>query len=142
MPFKRMKSITSPTVSTSQLNYRGSVPVEEAVSQAAEPRTFEKALARQVSDGDSYRTELIVEIQGRGSHLPLFAVVVPGMDTRHLFTLSRYLGDDQPFYRIQAPGARLKGRPYSSTEFEQLAEEYTHGMKIVQPKGPYHLYGM
>ena len=129
MPSKLVTLGTSSTVTTSQPNDEGNTPVSEAAPQVSD------------DDGGGGKT-LIAPIQAKGSHPPLFAIVVQGMDTRHLLPLSAYLGDDQPFYRIQASGPRVRECPHSAAEFEGLAEEYVHAMKTVQPTGPYYLYGM
>jgi len=86
--------------------------------------------------------QVVLQIQGEGSKPPFFTVVVPGMNALGYIALARHLGADQPLYRIQGPGARIKQRSYSRTEFEGLAAEYIKAMKTIQPHGPYYLGGM
>jgi amino acid adenylation domain-containing protein len=86
--------------------------------------------------------QMVIAIQPQGSQPPFFAIVTPGMNALGYVALARHLGNDQPLYRIQGPGARLKGRPYSAPEFEHLADEYIKAMKTIQPRGPYYLGGM
>jgi amino acid adenylation domain-containing protein len=88
----------------------------------------------------SHRT--LLEIQAGGSAPPFFAAVVPGANALGYLTLSRILGRDQPFYKLQGPGEQLLHRPYTDLENEQLAVEYARLMRAVQPEGPYYIGGM
>jgi amino acid adenylation domain-containing protein len=99
-------------------------------------------LAGQLRQGGQYSEEIVVEIQGSGSNPPFFGIVTPGMNALGYIALARNLGPNQPLYKIQAPGARMRGRCYSPTDFEDLAAEYIKAMKTVQPQGPYYLGGM
>jgi amino acid adenylation domain-containing protein len=99
-------------------------------------------LARIVREEGTPRHQVILSIQEGGSQLPFFGIVTPGMNALGYIALARHLGPDQPLYRIQGPGARLKGRSYTKAEFENLAAEYIDAMKTVQPQGPYYLGGM
>jgi thioesterase domain-containing protein/acyl carrier protein len=99
-------------------------------------------LARVVREEGSPRHQLILGIQEGGSQPPFFGIVTPGMNALGYIALARHLGPDQPLYRIQGPGTRLKGRSYSKAEFENLAAEYIEAMKTIQPQGPYYLGGM
>jgi len=86
--------------------------------------------------------QVVLPIQEAGRELPLFGIVVPGMNALGYIALARHLGPNQPVYRIQATGVRPRGRSYSSSEFEGLAAEYIEAMKTVQPQGPYYFGGM
>jgi thioesterase domain-containing protein/acyl carrier protein len=101
-----------------------------------------EALAHLIAAEGSSPEQIVMAIQPQGSQLPFFAIVTPGMNALGYVALARHLGDDQPLYRIQGPGARLRGRPYSAAEFEYLADEYIKAMKTIQPHGPYYLGGM
>ena len=102
-----------------------------------------ECLATQLdNDVSNVSHELVLEIQGEGSQPPLFGIVVPGANALGYIQLSRYLGDDQPLYKIQGPGPRLRERPYTAAEFERLAEEYVEALQKVQPHGPYYFLGM
>jgi amino acid adenylation domain-containing protein len=101
-----------------------------------------ESLARELHAGSMAADQIVLQIQGKGSKPPFFGIVVPGMNALGYVSLARQLGEDQPFYRIQGPGARLKGRPYTPVEFEGIADEYIKAMKTVQPAGPYYLGGM
>lgn len=101
-----------------------------------------QSLARVLSAESMAPEQIVLQIQGKGSKPPFFGIVVPGMNALGFVTLARHLGKDQPFYRIQQPGPRLRGRPYTAVEFENLASDYVRAMKGVQPHGPYYLGGM
>ena len=53
--------------------------------------------------------------------------------------LSRHLGDQQPFYGLQARGLGGNETPHASVE--EMAAGYIHEMKQEQPRGPYVLGG-
>jgi thioesterase domain-containing protein/acyl carrier protein len=86
--------------------------------------------------------QMVMMIQEGDSQPPFFAVATPGVNPLGYVALARHLNEDQPFYSVQGPGRRPKGRPYSSIEFENLANEYIFAMKTVQPRGPYYFGGM
>ena len=87
---------------------------------------------------------ILHEIQAQGSRPAFFAAVLPGVNALGYATLSRHMGQDQPFYMLQAPGPgpRAGRRPYSAEEYEKVAADYIHAMRTVQPSGPYHIGGM
>jgi len=84
----------------------------------------------------------LMPIQVKGSAAPFFAVVSPGVNSLGYLTLSRILGPEQPFYKLQGPGPKTLHRPYTAEEYEQLALDYVRVMRAEQPEGPYHLGGM
>jgi amino acid adenylation domain-containing protein len=81
----------------------------------------------------------LVPIQTSGSKRPLFCVHAIGGNVLNYRLLSRCLGDDQPFYGLQARG--LGGTEPPHTSVEEMATAYIREMKTVQPEGPYHLCG-
>jgi amino acid adenylation domain-containing protein len=85
---------------------------------------------------------MVAEVRGGGSQPPFFGIVTPGMNPLGYAALARHLGKDQPVYRIQGPGARLRNRPYTAAEFVNLATDYIKAMKTIQPEGPYYFGGM
>lgn len=98
-------------------------------------------LANILREGQRPAHEMVVPVTTSGTRLPFFGVVVPGANPLGFVALARHLGDEQPVYRIQGPGPRVR-RPYSPKEFEELAAEYIRSMKTVQPHGPYYFGGM
>ena len=86
--------------------------------------------------------QMVMTIRQGGRKPPFFAIATPGVNPLGYVAVARHLADDQPFYSIQGPGPRLKGRPYSSVEFENLANDYIKAMQTIQPRGPYYFGGM
>jgi len=92
-------------------------------------------------DGEQSRTvELpLVEIQGGTQRPPLF-VIHPAEGTVLGFVqLARQLGEEQPFYGLQAPGLEGEAEPLRSVE--QMAAHYVMAVRKVQRHGPYFLAG-
>jgi len=82
---------------------------------------------------------LVVGIQPIGSKRPLF-FVHPGGGTVFCYVdLARSLGQDQPFYGLQARGLEGEGEPY--TQIEDMAAHYIGSLCVLQPQGPYLLGG-
>jgi acyl carrier protein len=101
-----------------------------------------EALATALHEDVLPEEKIVVEIQRGGVKPPLFLIVIPGMSALGYAALARHVGEDQPVYKIQLPGPRLRGRPYTMAEYDELAAEYLRAMKTVQPEGPYYLGGM
>ena len=91
--------------------------------------TVSRAVAQQIQAGD-----------GRP---PFFTAVLAGINALGYVPLAKHMGVDQPFYTLQSPGPgpRAVGRPYSSAEYEAVANEYVRAMRSVQPNGPYYVGG-
>jgi amino acid adenylation domain-containing protein len=82
---------------------------------------------------------LLVPIQPNGSRPPFFAVHSLFGEVMFYRELSQRLGEDQPFYGIQAEG--LGGRPIRHRSMEAIARLYLDEIFRVQPHGPYYLGG-
>jgi acyl transferase domain-containing protein/thioesterase domain-containing protein/acyl carrier protein len=81
----------------------------------------------------------VVAIRRQGSRLPLFVVSGVGGHAIAFNGVTRYLGEDQPVYALQAQG--LDGREPFLTRVEDMAACYLRGIREVQPHGPYCLAG-
>ncbi len=101
-----------------------------------------ETLARLLQQECPAPEQIITEVQRGSGKNPFFAIVVPGVNALGYINLARHLGSDEPLYKIQGLGPRLRGRPYTAKEFEDLAAEYIRAMKTVQPTGPYCVGGM
>src|SRR5207253_7851962 len=101
-------------------------------------------LAQIVRNDVSVAETVIHKIQTGGSHPPLFAAVVAGVNALGYIPLAKHLGADQPFYALQrpGPGPLAYRRPYTRKEYEEVASEYIQAMRTIQPKGPYYLAGI
>ena len=102
------------------------------------------SLAKLLREGSESDPEpLVVEFQaGSGSLLPFFAVAAPKVRSLGYAILARHLGENQPFYKLQAAAPYFEGRPPSLQLLRRLAQQYIAGMRAVQPEGPYFLAAM
>lgn len=81
----------------------------------------------------------LIPIQPLGANPPVFCVH-PGFGTvLHYVDLAHYLGPEQPFYGIQAPGLDGEQEPYSS--IPEMASCYVKAVLKAKPQGPYVLAG-
>jgi amino acid adenylation domain-containing protein len=81
----------------------------------------------------------LVPIQPLGSKLPFFCVHAVGGRVLSFYLLARYLGQDQPFYGIEA--APLYEVEDQDLTIEQIAAQYVEAVRMFQPVGPYLLGG-
>lgn len=81
----------------------------------------------------------LVAIQPHGSREPFFSI--HGADGEVLFysKLAALLGEDQPFYGLQAQG--LDGGQVRHSSMESIAALYIKEIRNIQPSGPYFLGG-
>jgi amino acid adenylation domain-containing protein len=86
---------------------------------------------------------LVMEFQrGSTGTPPLFVIAAPGVQSLGYVLLARTLGNDQPFYKLQARAPIVQDRPLSATEIRTIASQCVAGMRAVQPDGPYYLAAM
>ena len=81
----------------------------------------------------------LVPIQPQGSRPPFFCIGGGLGAVSYLYPLARHLGNDQPFYGLQAAG--LDGISTPHTGVEDMARHYIEAIQTVQPQGPYLLGG-
>jgi thioesterase domain-containing protein/acyl carrier protein len=80
----------------------------------------------------------LVQIQRGGSLDPIFCVHSQGGDVGYFSRVAQYMGDEQPFYALQALA------PTDLTEYvsiEEMAAHYLSEICKVRRFGPYHLGG-
>ena len=82
----------------------------------------------------------LVAIQPRGTRRPFFCVHGVGGNVINYRGLAAHLGNDQPFYALQARG--LDGAQTPITKIEEMARVYVEEIRRVQPEGPYLLGGL
>jgi thioesterase domain-containing protein/acyl carrier protein len=80
----------------------------------------------------------LVSIQVGGSNPPLFFVHPVDGHVFGYFELARRMGEQQPFYGLQA--WRAPGVPFA-TDVEEMARQYVAAIRTVWPSGPYLLGG-
>jgi thioesterase domain-containing protein/acyl carrier protein len=81
----------------------------------------------------------LVAIQPNGSKRPLFCVPGAGGNVLYYHQLAHHLGQEQPFYGLQAVG--LDGETAPDTRVEDMAARYIQEIQTVQKQGPYLLGG-
>jgi thioesterase domain-containing protein/acyl carrier protein len=81
----------------------------------------------------------LVAIQPSGSRPPLFCMHGAGGTVLMYRELSQRLGEDQPFYGLQAQG--LDGTCPPLTTIEEMATLYVAEIRKLQPAGPYFISG-
>ncbi|MFI9722635.1 amino acid adenylation domain-containing protein [Streptomyces sp. NPDC052396] len=83
--------------------------------------------------------DTLLPLRERGSRPPLFCVhPASGISWPYAGLLS-HLGQDRPLYALQA--RRLMDPQALPATLEEMAADYVHLLRTVQPSGPYHLLG-
>ncbi len=93
-------------------------------------------LVRQEKKG-SYSS--LVPLQTQGNKPPFFCVHPAGGHVFYYLDLSRYLGNNQPFYGLQAQGFNQGEKVF--TKVEAMAQFYVKTIQEFQPEGPYQIGG-
>lgn len=91
------------------------------------------------AEASASRWSPLVAIQPLGSRPALFCMHGAGGTVLLYRDLSRHLGDDQPFYGLQAQG--LDGSSPVLTTVEEMAAVYVKEIQRVQSQGPYFIAG-
>ncbi|HEU5124960.1 MAG TPA: amino acid adenylation domain-containing protein [Verrucomicrobiae bacterium] len=96
-------------------------------------------LRKEIQEDSAISGTSLVEIQPKGSRLPLYFVhgAGGGMFWGYV-NLSRHLGPDQPVFGLRSRG--LDGREEFQT-IEQMAAQYVSDLRVIQPRGPYRIGG-
>ncbi|MET0340901.1 MAG: amino acid adenylation domain-containing protein [Polyangiales bacterium] len=81
----------------------------------------------------------LVPVHTEGTRRPLFCVHGAGGNVVGFAALASHLGVDRPFYALQARGVDGVAEPFA--HIEEAAAAYLRELRIVQPRGPYHLAG-
>lgn len=81
----------------------------------------------------------IVPLQPRGTRTPIFAVPGHTGAPFSFSALSKYLGDDQPFYALQPSG--FDGQTEPMDRVEDIAEYFARQIIEYRPTGPYIIAG-
>ncbi len=83
--------------------------------------------------------DVLLPLRRAGSRPPLFCAHPAGGLSWCYSGLMRHLGPDVPIYGLQSPTMAGLGAPADSVE--ELAGQFLHEVRRVQPHGPYHLLG-
>jgi amino acid adenylation domain-containing protein len=99
-----------------------------------------EALARRIrEEGAGTLWSPLVAIQPEGSRTPFFCVHGVGGNVLNYRSLASRLGNDQPFYGLQARG--LDGRETPLETIGEMAATYIAEIRKVQRRGPYLIGG-
>jgi amino acid adenylation domain-containing protein len=101
--------------------------------------TIEQLADLLADEGCTVRWRSLVAIQPEGSKPPFFAVPGVGGNVLVFARLAKLLGEDQPFYGLQARGLDGKEKPFMRVE--EMAAHYIAEIRSVQPEGPYLIGG-
>jgi aspartate racemase len=101
--------------------------------------TIEKLAAVLRNEEGAARWCSLVPIQPEGSKPPFFCVHGLGGHVLRFGALAHHLGNDRPFYGIQAYGLAGGNAPHTSVE--EMAAHYVSEIRKMQPEGPYLLGG-
>ena len=110
------------------------------LSTLLEAPTAARLAAALQQETDSMPSRSLVPIQTKGSKPPFFCVHGGGGHVLFYYDMARRLGDDQPFYGLQAQG--MDGNSPRHTRLEDMAAHYIGEMQTIQPHGPYYLGGV
>lgn len=101
--------------------------------------TIEKLARVLRADTQGSEWSPLVPIQPRGTRPPFFCVHGFGGGVVGYAHLARLLGEDQPFYGLQARGQEEDVEPDST--LPEMAARYLREIRRTQPTGPYYLGG-
>ncbi|MEH1918687.1 amino acid adenylation domain-containing protein [Nostoc sp.] len=91
------------------------------------------------NSGKSIAWSSLVPMQPNGSKPPIFCIHAIGLSVLYYRDLSLHLGENQPFYALQARGLSGKEAPF--TKLAEMAAHYIKEIQTIQPEGPYFLGG-
>ena len=103
-----------------------------------ESPTIEK-LALKVDSASSTRSSRLVRLRASGSRNPVFCWPGLGGYTMNLRLLASKVGEERPFYGVQAHGINEGELPYAT--IKEMAAEDIKAIRRLQPVGPYTLWG-
>jgi thioesterase domain-containing protein len=101
--------------------------------------TIESLAGRLRQESAPDRSGYAVPIRIEGARPPFFMVPGAGGTVLYLYDLVRRLGQDQPFYGLQAIG--LDGRTPPAASVAEMAARYVEEIVAIQPDGPYLIGG-
>src|SRR5690348_13949211 len=138
--FQRAQELTGINLPLSTLVGAPTVAGQAAAFRAAgakEPDDRQAAPGCASAADDPWR--LLVPLQPRGDLPPLFCVHAVGGNVLGYKPLAQALGEDRPFYGIQAVG--LDGTTPPLQSLPAMAARYCAEIRTLQPRGPYFLAG-
>ncbi|BCL38696.1 amino acid adenylation domain-containing protein [Nostoc sp. MS1] len=96
-------------------------------------------LAKVIQSNQPIYNTPLVSIQPQGTQQPFFCIHPAGGHVLCYFKLAHYIGNDQPFYGLQAQGFYGDEEPLARVE--DMASLYVKTIREFQPQGSYRLGG-
>ncbi|MDY7007237.1 MAG: amino acid adenylation domain-containing protein [Cyanobacteriota bacterium] len=96
-------------------------------------------LASLIRGENQVTSSSLVPLQSQGNKQPFFCVHPAGGHVFYYQELSGYLGENQPFYGLQAQGFGEGEKIF--TNVEDMAQFYIKTIREFQPEGPYQIGG-
>jgi len=97
-----------------------------------------EAMAQALRSSSTHTAIPVIPLQKQGTQRPIFFVHPAGGIALFFIHLAKYF-TDRPFYAIEDPS--FYGEQYKVDSIETLAKSYLEALKLVQPHGPYILFG-
>ena len=139
--FERMQKLTGVNLPLASLLTAPTIARQAAALRAAgavEPSDTASPAAAFAGTAEKSWSPL-VPIQPNGKRPPLFCIHAVGGNVLNYVPLAKALGNDQPFYGVQAVG--LDGLTPPLDSLPDMAARYLPEIRAVQPNGPYFLGG-
>ncbi len=93
----------------------------------------------ELKEKDVIKIKSLVPFRTKGNKPPLFFIPGAGGNVMYFQKLAQYLGNDQPFYGMQAVGIDGIVEPLHS--IEEIAKHYINEIIEIDAEGPYHIAG-
>ena len=135
--FQRAQKLTGVNLPLSSLLTAPTIARQAAAFRAA--GAVEPNDTAPVAASSSGAWSPLVPIQPNGTLPPLFCIHAVGGNVLNYVPLAKALGDDQPFYGVQAVGLDGVTPPLESVT--AMATRYLREIRALQPHGPYFFAG-
>ncbi|HET7557589.1 MAG TPA: amino acid adenylation domain-containing protein, partial [Rhodanobacteraceae bacterium] len=137
--FQRAQELTGVNLPLSMLLSAPTIAGQAAAFRAAGAKEPQGDALRGDASAANDPWSLLVPLQPRGALPPLFCVHAVGGNVLGYKPLAEALGEDRPFYGIQAVGLDGVTPPLGS--LQAMAARYCAEIRSLQPHGPYFLAG-
>jgi FkbM family methyltransferase len=116
---------------------RGRLGVDLSLAGLFVTPTIEAMASAIRADPSGAKRSGLVALRATGTRPPFFCVHPAGGNVVCYAELARSLGDDQPFFAIEAPA--LAGHEPPMLSIHAMAERYLRALREIRPSGPYLL---
>jgi len=113
--------------------------IHDETGAASQEIAEQKNTGKSESEEPAFQYVVPMHIGPVADGTPLFMVAGMFGNVLNLSHMAHLLGEERPFYALQARGLYGNAEPHES--FEEMATDYLKEVRQVQPKGPYLLGG-